>query len=82
MMEVFMNLDFESVAAVIGSVLVAAKAVLVAADKIAGLTPSNSDDEALAGVRKVFAKVVQLADRLSLNPDNVKARKGKESSND
>ncbi len=67
----------ETAAAVVGAVLVLAKAILVAIETTSGITPANVNDDWVKGFRRVLAMAVKAADRLSLNPADVKARRTK-----
>lgn len=68
-------MSMETVAAVIGTIFVAAKAALKAIEMTTGITPQNADEA--EGFRKIIAIASRLMDRISFNPDDSKARKGK-----
>jgi len=58
--------------------LVGAASLIVAGlEKIAKLTPTHKDDEAISTAKRWLAWVIAILDRLALNPDKNSAREPK-----
>jgi hypothetical protein len=65
---------FATLAVVVG----VASTIVAALEKIADITPTDKDNIAIGKLRRWLAWLVAVLDRLALNPDEKRARKGKD----